>query len=108
MSKLITRLNNIRSFATKSLLGSKQRSKEYYDRRSRTHEYSSGHWVYILKEARANKLDKAYIGPYKIIDILEKRNVILENDKNKRILKHIDKIKPAYLHDPDNDKSSTK
>ena len=91
MSELIIRLNDIRSFATKLLLESKQRSKNYYDRRSRIHEYSSGDWVYILKEARANKLDKTYI----------------ENDKNKRILKHIDKIKPAYLHDPDNDKSST-
>ena len=60
MSELITRLNDIRSFAKKSLLESKQRSKDYYDRRSRTHEYSPGNWIYILKEARANKLDKAY------------------------------------------------
>ena len=42
MSELITRLNDIRSFATKSLLESKRRSKDYYDRRSRTHDYSPG------------------------------------------------------------------
>ena len=92
----MTRLNDTRNFAAKHLNDSKLKSKGYYDHRVKTHPYKIGDSVYVIKEPRLSKLDKMYQGPYQITDILEKHNVILTNDKGHRILKHIDKIKPAY------------
>ena len=105
MSELVTRLNDLRAFATESLIKSKHRSKRLYDRKTRYHDYSCGDWVYVQKEARENKLDKTYVGPYKIVDVLEKNNVVLQTSNNKRILKHVDKIKPSY-HSKNNNASS--
>lgn len=96
MTDLVTRLKDVRNFSSKALINSKIKSKHYYDRKAKTHQYSVEDMVYVIKEPRTNKLDKMYKGPYTIVDVLEKHNVVLEDDTGKRILKHVDKIKPAY------------
>jgi len=96
LSELITRMNDLKTLAAESSINSKIRSKKYYDKNSRSHHYQRGDKVYVLKEPRASKLDVTYVGPFQIVSILENHNVILEDGDGKRILKHIDKIKPAY------------
>ena len=96
MNELITRLNDTRQIAANSLIKSKNRSKYYYDRKANTYPYKPGDLVYAIKEARKNKLDSTYMGLYKIANVLDKHNVVLEVDNHKRIVKHMDKIKPAH------------
>ena len=76
--------------ATKNLIKSKHRTKRYYHRKVRSCSYSPGDLVYVLKKTRKSKLDRTYIGRYKIINILEKHNLVLETDSNKLILRHMD------------------
>ena len=86
-------MEDTKRIATKNLIKSKHRTKRYYEGKVKSCSYSPGDLVY---EPRKNKLDRTYIGPYKIIHILEKHNLVLETDTNKRILRHMDKVKPAY------------
>ena len=103
LSELIQRLDDTRSLASESLIRSKHRSKTYYDRNAKTSTYTVGQEVYVIKDVRKNKLEKHYSGPYKIIEIPNEKIVIIKID-GKRVLKHVDKIKPAYkkvsLSDP--------
>ena len=96
MQELINRMEDTKRIATKNLIKSKHRTKRYYNRKVKSCSYSPGDFVYVFKEPQKNKLDRTYIGPYKIINILEKHNLVLETDTNKCILKHMDKVKPAY------------
>jgi hypothetical protein len=93
---LSQRLQEARQLATKNLIQSKQRNKHYYDAKAKTFHYEPGDSVYVLKETWKIKLDQIYVGPYVISNILDHYNVILEDHNGKRIIKHIDKIKPAY------------
>lgn len=96
LSELVTKLNDLRELSAKHLIDSKYRSKKYYDVNAKTHNYAEGSLVYVLKEPRMNKLEKTYVGPYKLIKVLENHNAILENEHGKRLLKHLDKVKPAF------------
>ena len=96
MQELINRMEDTKRITTKNLIKSKHRTKRYYDRKVKSCSYSPADLVYVLKEPRKNNLDRTYIGPYKIINILEKHNLVFETDSNKRILRYMDKVKPAY------------
>lgn len=96
MEDLIKTLRNTRDIATKSLINPQHRSKWYYDPKVKCYPYSVADAVYVLKEHRDNKLDRTYKSNYRIAEILDKYNVILEDRTGTRYLKHMDKIKPAY------------
>ena len=53
--------------------------------------------VYVLKEPRKGKLDKFYNGIFKVIEIRENNNVVLETDDRKQIIKHMEKSDLASL-----------
>ena len=103
VAELVTHLDDVRDIARQNLVRAKERSKEIYDRRLNERHFQVGDLVYVLREPWKNKLDSHYVGPYPIVEILEKNNVLLEDHSGHRILKHIDKIKYAYLPDPDMD-----
>ncbi|XP_046595337.1 uncharacterized protein LOC124294412 [Neodiprion lecontei] len=53
--------------------------------------------AYVLKEPRKGKFDSQYHGPYKIVQITDHSNIILEAENGKRIRKHADKVKLAVV-----------
>lgn len=91
---LTSRLDEMRRLASKSLIKSKYRSKRYYDKRVHSEDFKPGDMVYAVKEPKRGKFDSCYVGPYQISEVLDKHNAILETTNGKRILKHLDKLKP--------------
>ncbi|XP_076297797.1 uncharacterized protein LOC143217410 [Lasioglossum baleicum] len=106
LSELITNVVRIRNLAADNLNKAKMRSKGFYDSRARSATFNVGEFVYVLLEPRTSKFDPHYVGPYKIINVTDSNNVVLQTH-NKIITKHQDKLKHAYFtstaegeHDP--------
>lgn len=93
---LITRLDETQNIASKNIIDSKLKSKEFYDSKSRPLKAKVGDAVYVQREVRTNKFDKRADGPYTIIAFTENNNVILEDESGKRAMKHKDKVIPIY------------
>lgn len=96
LTELVLRLQDTRLIAAEKLVESKHRTKNYYDQKAKPQSYHKNDQVYALKEPKRAKLDKPYSGGYTITDIIGDKNVILRDDKGRKFLKHIDKIKPSY------------
>ena len=94
---LVTHIDEIRAMAAKNLCRAKVRSKEIYDKRLNEQDFAVGDLVDVLNEPKKSKFDSQYVGPYEIIELLDKNNVILESAEGKRFLKHMDKLKYAYF-----------
>ncbi|CAK9834654.1 Retrovirus-related Pol polyprotein from transposon 17.6 [Anthophora retusa] len=103
LAELISRMTEIRNLAADNIIKAKERSKRYYDKHARPTEFKTGQYVYILKEPRTNKFDPQYIGPFRIEDKTERNNVVLRVDDRHTIIKHQDKLKPAYLSEDTTD-----
>lgn len=94
---LRTRLDEIQEIAREHLTQAKQKSKERYDSSQRPVKFSIGDEVFVLREPKTNKLDSNYVGPYQIIKILDHNTAVVKNERGKEILKHMDKLKHAYI-----------
>ena len=70
--------------------------QQNYDQKVNSFPGKIGDSVYVKREAKTNKLDSKSHGPYKIVDFLNKNNVIVETFESKRFQKHVDKLKLAY------------
>uniref|UniRef100_A0ABD2W5T5 RNA-directed DNA polymerase n=1 Tax=Trichogramma kaykai TaxID=54128 RepID=A0ABD2W5T5_9HYME len=77
----------------KNLINSKYRNKMYYDRNAKPQNLEVGMEVYALKEPKIGKLDDYYKGKFIIKEIQPNNNVLLESEKGKLLLKHMDKVK---------------
>ena len=96
LQELITHISDIRSRAINNTIQSKLRSKNYYDKKVNAREFASGDLVLVQREVTDGKLDYPYEGPYTVVEVLEKNNVVLQRDDGSRIRKHMDKIKKYY------------
>jgi len=100
LTTLFDKLRDVQTIAYENLIQAKLRSKRYYDRKISPRKYNVGDLVYMLKGPIKNKLADRYVGPYKIIDILENNNVKLEISSNKTRVVHIDKLKLDLSNNP--------
>ena len=89
---LVTHIDQIRAIATTNLNNAKVRSKRYHDRNLNEKSFKVGDIVHTLRETGKHKFQSKYLGPYEIVEFLDKNNVILESKEAKRILKHMDKL----------------
>ncbi|CAK9827891.1 hypothetical protein ANTRET_LOCUS5530 [Anthophora retusa] len=90
---LIIRLTEMQTIAGQNLIQAKEKSKFYYDRKACPFDGEIGDMAYVTVEPRKGKFSRRYHGPYKIVGILEKNNIILEDENGKRFAKHFDKLK---------------
>lgn len=89
--------SEIRNTVRENLEKSKQKSKEYYDRKIHPVQFQVGQNIYLIKDHKSGKLDDNYKGPYKITEIFpEKNDIEIELQKNKRKIIHCDRAKIAY------------
>lgn len=71
----------------------KEKQKENYDRNTLDYNFTIGDLV-LLKNESGHKLDKKYIGPYKIKNILLRENVnIIDPKTNKEQIVHKNRLK---------------
>ena len=104
---LVTHIDQIRAMATTNLNNAKVRSKRYHDRNLNEKSFKVGDIVYTLRETDKHKFASNYLGPYEIVELLDKNNVILESKEGKRILKHMDKLKHAHFSEEADSDSET-
>ena len=76
----------------------KQKSKENYDKKANVIKYKTDDLVYMIDKRtyKNKKLKPRWEGPYKIIQINSPTNVTLKVRRKKLVL-HIDRIKPANI-----------
>ena len=95
LTDLFNRIHDIQEEACTNLIQAKERSKEYYDRRTHTVTFKEGDYVLLLKEPRKGKFSDQYTGPYQILDVDNKSNNVTINYKSKPRVVHQDKLKLA-------------
>ena len=78
---------------------SKEKSKARYDFRVKPIKLKPGDYVYVKKEIRTHKFEKFYDKPLKVVTVTNTNNVILELPDRTKIVKHLNKVKPAYNYD---------
>lgn len=97
LGDLVLKLRETRSKAAMNLDKAKLKSKEYYDRRVNPKEFSEGDWVFLVNDAKTNKLDPNYTGPYKILEVFNNENVSIQITASRTKVVRTNKLKLAYL-----------
>jgi hypothetical protein len=93
-----SRLQTAHEVAREKMLSSKQKSKEYYDDKSKEFKLSVGDKVLLYDETvrrgRSKKLSSQWIGPYEVLG-LDRVNATIK--RGRRIQKvHVNRLKPFY------------
>lgn len=89
-------ISEVQSIAAKNLIRAKNRSKEFYDRKTRALNRTTEDQTCVFKEVTDFKFDSRATGPYTIVGFTESNNMILETDTSKRFAKHKDKVKVVH------------
>jgi len=95
LTSLFNRIRDSQTIARENLITSKQRSKRYYDRKTKIHNFKIGDYVYLLKEPNKGKLADQYVGPYKILELSKNHNAKIEISRDKTRTVHTNKLKPS-------------
>jgi len=89
----------------KHLRANAERRKKAYDVRVKTEQFKVGDWVFYHYprhfQSRSAKWQKAYIGPFLVVRIIEPVNYVLQKTaKSKPFVVHVDKLKKCYGETP--------
>ena len=84
--------------ARQTLISSKEKSKEYYDKGSEPFEFQIGQRVLLFDETvrrgRSKKLSPQYVGPYEVLAV-EGVNVTIRKGRTTQKV-HVNRITPFY------------
>lgn len=97
LCQLMTNIHDLQELARECLIGSKIKSKQYYDRKLNPQEFQINDQVFLLCETKRGKLEDQYSGPHLITDILPDGNIKLLFKGKPRIV-HPNKIRKTKLH----------
>ena len=96
LTKLITKLHEMRGTARQNLIAAKEISKEYYDRKINPQNFKSGDNVFLLEVGGLKKFENQYSGPYEVLEILGKGNIEI-SVKNKPRIFNINRLRLSYI-----------
>lgn len=96
LEALFSKLHGLQEMAAENLGKAKERSKHYYDQRINPQNFNIGDSVLLLREPRTGKFGDQYTEPFKIIDILDKGNIVI-NYKGKKRVVHSNKLRLTRL-----------
>jgi hypothetical protein len=92
------RLQTAHEVARQKLITAKEKSKEYFDKRSNKVTLNIGDKVLLYDETvrrgRSKKLNRQWIGPYEVIGIVKVNATIKKGRKLQKV--HTNKLKPFY------------
>ena len=81
------------------------RNKRYYDMKARPETYSVGDLVYYFNPRkfsnRSEKWARKYTGPFRVVKVLSPVNLVLQRNRGKTFVTHVDKVKYCYEDDPE-------
>ena len=84
----------------------KLRVKERLDACAKPLKIAPGDYVYVKKEIRTHKFEKFYEAPLKVLEVTSNNNAILELPDKRKIVKHFNKLKKAYVNSSNTDQFS--
>ena len=86
LTKLITRLHEMRGIARQNLINAKEKSKFYYDKNINLQDFKVGDNVFLLEGGKIHKFANQYSGPYKVLEILVKGNVKIKIKNTSKVV----------------------
>jgi len=99
VAELRGRLQTVHQQAHKKLIESKDKSKEYYDKRAKPTKLQVGDKVLLFDETvrrgRSRKLSAQWIGPYTITEMDEVNATIVRGRKSTKV--HVNRLKPFFF-----------
>ena len=96
LTKLITKLHEMRGIARQNLITAKEKSKEYYDRKIKPQNFKIGDNVFLLEGGELKKFENQYSEPYEVLEILGKGNIKI-SVKNKPKIVNINRLRLSYI-----------
>lgn len=100
MINLTTRLFELRKLAHDNLVKSKEKSKEFYDRKLNVKEFQIGTFVFLKSGPKPGKFENHYKGPYKVVQLLKNHNVKIKV-KNRNKVVHSNRFKISHIKPKD-------
>ena len=93
-------LSFLQETAQEKLALAKQRSKEYYKKKSNHQEFKIGDFVWLQSGPKPHKFENQYSGPYLIIEIWGNGNVKLQIKENKTKVVHSNRLRLSHVKPP--------
>lgn len=91
--ELVNRLNEIQNLGAKNLIKAKLREKQYYDRDINSVSFQPGDLILVLREPKRHKFESQYVGPFEVIELTERGDIIFRDNDGVRFIKHPNKVK---------------
>ncbi|XP_036142126.1 uncharacterized protein LOC118645358 [Monomorium pharaonis] len=95
LMKVFSEIRDLQRNAKENLDKAKQKSKTYYDKRVNAIIINPGDSVFLINNLKTNKFVTEYLGPYKVVEVMDHENVRLEINGTTRVV-HTNKLKRAY------------
>ena len=97
VDEILNRIVETESLAFVRLEAAKRRCKKYYDRKINERVFEINQYVYVLNDARDNKFEDHYLGPFKITKVIDELNIELQMTPTVRKIVHVNRVKHAFL-----------
>lgn len=94
---LFQKITTAQATAAENLQLAKERCKYYYDKHIHPQNFAVDEMVYVLKNKKDSKFDPHWMGPYKILQVFNDRNVQIQISPNKTKVVHSNKLKLACI-----------
>ena len=98
MIELVTKLNEIRQLAYYNLIASKEKNKDFYDKKTNEKVFKRGDWAYLQVGPKPQKFGQHYEGPYKIEEVMNNHNIKLVTKRGHKTV-HANRIRLAHVKD---------
>lgn len=96
LTRLVTQIHEIQHLGRINLIASKEKAKEYRDRRMNPVTFKVGEPVFLLKGPKPGKLGDQYTGPFEVLELLEKGNLRIQL-KGKTCVVHPERVKKSLI-----------
>lgn len=96
VGELVHRLIEIQTLGAKNLNQAKLREKFYFDRHVNPVDFSPGDLVLVLREGKKRKFGNQYYGPFEVIELTEREDVIFKDERGVKYMKHPSKLKKFH------------
>lgn len=99
LTDLFKNINNLQKIARTNIIKAKEKSKAHYDKRVNPVTFHVGEYVLMTNDSKTSKLSNEYLGPYLIVECLDRENIRIKI-RNKTRIVHANRLKKCAYDDP--------
>lgn len=100
LANLFREVSDLQSIARNNLQKAKLRSKLYYDRRVNPEDFDIGDSAFMVNEHKIGKFSSKYLGPYKVVEILDNGNIKIKLRRDRTRVVHTNRLRRAHYDEP--------